>query len=124
MARQGDAENPHAFGNVRPDPVLFSDVRTTKDPKQIRAILGDELYDELFTEGCNSLLALPAFKVTAGPVTFWPVLAFNTQERPIFRLYDTLDAPVDGPEPLYWQKKLPEDGGKTFRVAFQLCGWK
>lgn len=117
-------EEPKRQGSIRPDPVLYSDVKSTKDAKQIRAILGDPLYDALFEEGANSLLKAPALVVTAGQVIFWPVLIFNTQERAIFRLYDTLDAPADGPEPLHWQKKLAEDGGTLFRKASQVCGWK
>lgn len=117
-------DEPKRQGSVRPDPVLHSDVKSTKDAKQIRAILGDTLYDELFAEGANSLLSHPDFKVTAGRVTFHPVLAFNTLERPIFRLYDVLDAPDDGPEPIYWQKKLPADGSELFSKAARICGWK
>lgn len=117
-------ETPKRQGNVRPDPVLYSDVKSTKDAKQIRTILGDALYDALFEEGANSLVKEPGLKITSGQVIFWPVLIFNTQERAIFRLYDTLDAPADGPEPLHWQRKLPEDGGALFRKAYQICGWK
>lgn len=112
------------MGAVRPDPVLFSDVRTTKDPKQVRAILGDELYNALFTEGVNALLSNPAVNLGSGAVKLWPVLVFNTAEQAIFYLYDTLEAPVDGPEPQSWRKKLPVDGGVLFRKAFRLCGWK
>ncbi len=111
-------------GFVKPDPVLYSDVRTVKDAKQVRTILGDRLYDDLFSDGCTSLVRHPEFKAQAGPVTFWPVLVFNTQERAIFYLYDTLEAPKDGPEPLSWRKKLPEDGSALFRKAWDVCGWK
>lgn len=117
-------EEPKRQGVVRPDPVLYSDVRSTKDAKQIRAILGDTLYDDLFTEGANALVKEPGIKITSGQVIFWPVLIFNTQERPIFKLYDTLEAPADGPEPIAWQRKLSEDGGALFRKAYQICGWK
>lgn len=117
-------DDPKRAGAVQPDPVLFSDVRTVKDAKQVRAILGDQAYDALFTEGCDHLLAHPDFKVQSGRVTFWPVLVFNTQERASFYLYDTLDAPKDGPEPLSWRKKLPEDGSALFRKAWNICGWK
>jgi len=117
-------EEPKFSGAMRPEPVLYSDVKSTKDAKQIRAILGDTLYDELFTEGCNALLRNPGVKIGSGQVIFWPVLIFNTLERPIYRLYDTLDAPVDGPEPIHWQKKLPEDGGELFRRAQKICDWR
>lgn len=119
-----DFNDPRRMGAVRPDPVLHSDVKVTKDAKQVRAILGDALYDKLFAAGCNDLLSRPSAMIVPGAVIFHPVLIFNTQERANFRLYDTLEAPLDGPEPQYWSKKLPEDGGELFRKAFKLCGWK
>lgn len=117
-------DDPRRVGTIRPDPVLHSDVKTTKDARQIRAILGDASYDALFAQGVEYLLANSTTIPQAGAVTFHPVLIFNTQEVPKFRLYDVLEAPQDGPEPIYWAHRLPEDGGALFRKAFKICGWK
>lgn len=117
-------EAPRRQGEIATEPTLFSDVRTCKDAKQVRAILGDKAYDALFSEGANRLISNEAVRVAAGRVVFHPVLFFNTQAFPVFRLYDQLEASADGPEPVYWQKKLDTEEGQLYERASRVCGWK
>lgn len=119
-----NGEKPRRQGNIAAEPTLFSDVRTCKDPKQVRAILGDTAYDALFSEGANSLINNGAVQMAVGRVVFHPVLFFNTQAFPVFRLYDQLEASADGPEPVYWQKKLDTEDGQLYERAASVCSWK
>lgn len=99
----------------------FGNVKATKDRALIVQVVGAALYAELEMQAAEAMEPdFPEFAI------LYPVLSFNTEERPRLAFYDRLDmGKMDEgtPDLRSWVKKLPADDGVMYQHAARLCRW-
>lgn len=104
-----------------PPALAIGDIRVCKDATKVLEILGYDAYWEFHQEA--SLALFPECPELA---FMFPVLSFNTSERPRLSFYEDLafDGPLsEAPDIRAWHRKLPDDGGELFRKAQTIMKW-